>query len=82
MGRMVTSATNPNGSHQDEEGRYCRPGDKHRTRGFKRAHLYALEKRGLVRFVRIKSPGAKRGITLLDLWSLDALIQKSSGRGE
>lgn len=75
----VTTATDRKHCHQDEAGRYCRPGDKHKTRGFKRAHLYALEKRGLIRFVRVKTPGAKRGITLLDLWSLDELIRNSAG---
>ncbi len=56
----------------------CRPGTCARLLGISRPAVYDLERRGLIRVMRLKGEGAKRGITLIDVASIRALVQSGA----
>jgi len=60
----------------NKNAEYCRPGKVEAIFGIGRPLLYAWEKRGLIKMIKIKAPGCERGITLVHVPTLRALIEK------
>jgi hypothetical protein len=62
----------PEDLRTDAYQRLPRPGQK--LRGLHRSTFLDLSAQGLIRIVKIKKPGARRGINLIDMRSLDAYM--------
>ncbi len=61
-------------------GEYIRPIDVKRCFGFSRTHAYNLMNAGLVKSKNVKIPGNSKGIRLIEVASLRALIANSSDK--
>lgn len=59
-----------------ERKRFARPGKVEYSHGVPRTQLYQWHKRGWIKLIQMRPPGSRRGLTLVDLDELEALIEK------
>ena len=66
--------TGENRLSRPEFYRLPKPGEGDPYFGLTRAHYYDLEKRGKLKLVRLRRPGAERGVTLVPYAKVAALV--------
>lgn len=66
---MTTNTSEP------KRARFSRLGTIESQYGIGRTALYQYAKRGWLRLIHLRPPGVKRGITLVDLDELEAMIE-------
>ncbi len=59
--------------------RLPKPGTGDPFFGLSRSHYYELEKTGKLRLVRLRRPGAQRGVTLVPFAKVAALVEAAAG---
>lgn len=69
-------------SQPSPDAETCRLGAIEPLFGVGRPLLYRWEKLGLIKFIRICPPGTKRGVTLVRLDDVRALINRNAGGEE
>jgi hypothetical protein len=78
--RRVNHVTKPKKGNLSPDAKYGRVSDVTALFGLGKPIQYLYAKRGWITMVHLRPPGAKRGVTLVDLGSVQALIERHKGK--